>query len=86
MNVKEIIKEWLTENGYDGLYYPGECACKISELFPCGDYEEMLECEPGYIRDADHGEESSGYDWMIGPNKPKRGLIIRLKEMARHRQ
>lgn len=63
MTVKEIVKKYLEENGFDGLYDPGECACKIDDLFSCGCPEY---CEPGYLVKADL---SSGYDFMIGPKK-----------------
>ena len=36
MTVKEIVREWLGENGYDGLT-SGECGCEASDLFPCMD-------------------------------------------------
>ena len=47
LTVKEIIKEYLEKNGYDGLYNAdGQCACKRDVLFPCG--EDFGECSPGY--------------------------------------
>ena len=47
MNVLEIIKEYLIQNGYDGLYNTaGECACLVEDLAPCS--ESCLDCEPGY--------------------------------------
>lgn len=45
-NVKVILKKWLTDNGYDGLY-EGECGCRKSDLFPCGSDPGM--CMPGKI-------------------------------------
>jgi len=39
-------KKHLIENGFDGLYYPGECGCEVSDLAPCG--EGSLSCKPGY--------------------------------------
>lgn len=51
MTVKEIVKDWLVKNGYDGIYYPfcnKKCSCFInSELWWCG---EAAQCKPGYIR------------------------------------
>ena len=36
--VKQIVAEWLTENGYDGLCNnDGECACYVNSLAPCGE-------------------------------------------------
>jgi hypothetical protein len=44
----------LKEKGYDGLYYPGACACEIGDLRPCGStIEDTLECKPGYRRGGD---------------------------------
>lgn len=47
MTVIEIVKAYLTDNGYDGLYSEyGECACEISDLAPCCD--AISSCHPGY--------------------------------------
>ena len=35
ITVKEIVKKYLKENGYDGLV-GNECGCDIDDLFPCG--------------------------------------------------
>ena len=37
MTVLEMIEHYLRENGYDGLYNPGECACLVGDLAPCGE-------------------------------------------------
>lgn len=48
MDVREIVKEWLKQHGYDGLYNTsGECACIIDDLFPCFS-ETTCFCKPGY--------------------------------------
>lgn len=67
MDVKQILKEWLTKNGYDGLYYAGECACSVDDLWPCG--EDLSECEPGYL--APCPESCGCHDWHISREKPK---------------
>jgi len=47
MNVLEIVKEYLIQNGYDGLYNTaGECACLIEDLAPCS--ESCSDCELDY--------------------------------------
>lgn len=46
MTVKEIVKKYLEENGFDGLYASGNCACEVDDLMPCGD--DSIHCEPGY--------------------------------------
>lgn len=74
LTVKEIIKKYLDENGYDGLYCPDLCACKSDDLAPCDNL--TLECEPGFIRHCDScnekketsdGECPEGWDYCLGP-------------------
>jgi hypothetical protein len=46
MEVLDIVKAWLTDNNFDGLFSDGgECACLISNLQPCG--ENFSDCGPG---------------------------------------
>lgn len=47
MTMYDVMKQWLKEHGYDGLFSnEGECACLLHDLAPCtGD---ISECEPGY--------------------------------------
>lgn len=63
MNVRKIIIKHLKENGFDGLYCPGECACVIDDLAPCD--EIMLDCLPGYRTESGPSE----FDFMIGPKE-----------------
>lgn len=65
MKIKEIIKEYLNNNGYDGLFCPGECACKKDDLMPCDEY--MMDCEPGYLIEKKCADAE--YDWYIGAKK-----------------
>ena len=47
MNILEIVKEYLIQNEYDGLYNTtGECMCLIEDLMPC--IEFCSDCKPGY--------------------------------------
>lgn len=69
MNCEEIIAEWLKEKGFDGLYFPGECACLLNDLVPCGEYTG--ECEPGYKRDVDPSKSADGEDWRVERDKPE---------------
>ncbi len=47
MTVLDIVKSYLKENGYDGLYNPDAlCACLRDDLAPCEDY--TMGCAPGY--------------------------------------
>ena len=66
MNVLEIIKEYLVQNGYDGLYNTaGECACLIEDLAPCS--ESCSDCEPGYKGPCLCGGD---HDFDLTPNRP----------------
>ncbi len=62
--VKEIITQYLKDNGYDGLYNgEGPCGCLAEDLFPCG--EMFDECSPGYKGACNCGE----CDWHIYGSK-----------------
>ena len=59
MTIKEIIKAYLLQNGYDGLCNPDlECGCGNDDLFPCGECYE--DCIPGYIGPDTTGEGDFG--------------------------
>jgi hypothetical protein len=46
MTVKEIVTNYLKENGYDGLC-GNDCECLLDDLLLCDDaYEDY--CEPAY--------------------------------------
>ena len=66
MNVKKIVKEYLEKNGFDGLYTPGECSCKLEDLIQC-DMCGLEECMPGYLQPGDED-----YDFFIGKDKDHR--------------
>jgi len=61
IDVKELMKNYLAENGYDGLYHDCDCGCSIDDLAPCGHL--CLDCTPGYRKDTPGGE----FDFIIGP-------------------
>jgi len=51
--VIKIVKQWLTEHGYDGLVNPdAECGCSIDEICPWTD-NHWGDCEPAYKVPAD---------------------------------
>ena len=62
--VKEIVRRYLDENGYDGLYNPDEdCGCEYGcqwryDLMPCSKHNYgFAKCFPGYSvmrGDGDH--------------------------------
>lgn len=66
----EDVRRALTERGCTGLYYPGECGCKLDDLMPCGIAEAQDEgdvlpngCEAGHVHtDPRPGR---GADWMV---------------------
>jgi hypothetical protein len=67
--VRGIVREWLIEHGYDGLYCE-ECACANDDLFPCGDTPD--DCEAGYVMECPNPHECEFGDeehWHIGPGK-----------------
>lgn len=57
MDIFDIVREYLTKNGFDGLVEGSEglCSCHIDDLFPCGG-EDIGDCEPGYKTECP-GEE-----------------------------
>jgi len=73
MDVKQILCEYLTEHGYDGLYLPALCACEVADLAPCG--EDFGHCRPGYKYKLSDTCEHDSYcstcagGWGIRANK-----------------
>ena len=61
-DVREIVEIFLEQDGYDGLYQPGVCACRIDDLAPCDEME--MNCTPGYLLPGDED-----FNWRIGSNK-----------------
>lgn len=66
MNIREMVRQYLEANQFDGLYNAGECACKKDDLFPCGD-PHMAYCKPGYLAPCPQdGTDACGeHDWHI---------------------
>ena len=64
--IKEIVKEYLETNGYEGLFYPGECACELEDLMPCD--EPNMNCEPGYKEPCDP-KECGDHEFHISKGK-----------------
>ncbi len=45
MTVRDMVKDWLVCNGYDGLWCDmgsDACGCGLEDLFPCGEVSEDL--------------------------------------------
>lgn len=34
-SVVDIVRNAIEDGGFDGLYYPDECACDLEDLAPC---------------------------------------------------
>lgn len=57
MRLRDIVKEYLEKNGFDGLVsINASCACLVDDLIPC-DGEWIENCEAGYRMDCP-GEET----------------------------
>ena len=52
MNVGEIIKKYLEDNGYDGLAGE-ECGCVLEDLYPCNGDRDVTHCVPGHRVNCD---------------------------------
>ena len=71
MKVKEILGQWLKDNGYDGLYNE-DCGCEIDDLAPCC-IDCIAECEAGYKVPCPGPEDCSADGdcyWHISGTKP----------------
>jgi hypothetical protein len=76
MYVRELLKKFLEENGYDGLFSTNiPCGCLIDDFIPCDG--EILDCHAGYKveckgnsceADCEYKENSS---WCISSEKEK---------------
>lgn len=67
MNIKDIVRKHLTDNGYDGMYCrEHDCACLADDLAKCCD-GNMLYCNPGYKVQGKGGP----LDWYISAVKKK---------------
>ena len=58
ITVKDIISEYLKDNGYDGLYNPDyDCGCSREDTAPCfGGIPG--ECIPAYYNENKHRYET----------------------------
>jgi hypothetical protein len=67
--VKEIVKQFLELNGFDGLFNEdAPCACKLDELITCDDY--CSDCEAGYLVPCEEEWEGE-FNYCIGREKPE---------------
>jgi len=68
MDVREIVKHWLKENGYEGLY-SDQCGCDLEDLMPCCN-DGALSCQPGYKVMGCPEECGEGCAFHIEAEKP----------------
>ena len=75
MDVCDIVKKYLKDNGYDGLC-TDECGCLIDDLMPCCQ-EGIMSCVPGYRMEKEEAERR-GYmfdyddcDFIVTSEKPE---------------
>lgn len=61
MTVKEIIKKYLEDNGFDGLW-DDDCGCDVDDLMPCDGPADR--CAAGYKCPG-----TGDSDYNIGPEK-----------------
>ena len=61
-DIYDIIRDHLTDNGYDGLYNPGICCCSTKELFYCLETMEGVgSCLPGVFTKCSDCKSCEGY-------------------------
>lgn len=62
MDVHDIVKKYLKDNGYDGLVNVElDCGCYIDDLFVCE--QVAYNCEPAYaIKCTDDCDEKGMHD------------------------
>ena len=67
MTTREIIKKYLEDNKYDGLFnVENECSCLLNDLMPCGECDAGY-CKAGVIKGrckcSDYDPEKCDPDW-----------------------
>ena len=67
MTTREIVKEYLEKNGYDGLY-SSYCSCALNDLMPCDD-EVCAGCEAGYFVKIEACKKCTDYNFCISQEK-----------------
>ena len=55
MNISDIVRKYLTDNGFDGLCGAG-CGCHMDDICPCGGEGNFLECIPGHEHINENGD------------------------------
>ena len=68
--VEEIVRDWLIEHGFDGLFDGKGCGCHVDDLMPCREPGSVI-CRAGYLQEVSD-PEWEGYT-PIGPEMSKFG-------------
>jgi len=66
MTLPTLVAMALKDGGYDGLFLPETCACKLGDLMPCG--EPSPNCEAGWLMPCDGSCDTGECDFHIGPS------------------
>jgi len=64
---KQMIKSYLEQNGFDGLFCD-ECGCSLDDLMPCGG-DWAIKCRAGYKHQGCTEECGEGCDFHIKAEK-----------------
>jgi len=70
MTLKEIVRQWLTVNGFDGLFHPGgECACVLRDLSCPGEGCEWVWRRMAFPYRAEKDDNRRGHRGRGGRNR-----------------
>ena len=74
MNVYDIVKKYLIDNGYDGLY-TDDCGCLVDDLMPCSGCGDIINCQAGYRASGKDLVEVGlpTDDFIVWDKKPEEG-------------
>lgn len=74
MNVRDMVRDWLEDSEFDGLYNDCGCGCVLGDLMPCDG--DQSTCEPAYVFDCWRcawggvcGKRGEGCEWMTSTDK-----------------
>ena len=81
MTIQEIIKRFLLENKYDGLFND-DCACENAHLFPCSQVD--VSCEAGFKVPCDCGDHGFhiARTALASPTPEPEPVTVEVEELA----